>query len=82
MKYFLVIYDRAQGHLESIEEFEDFSVAAKRRLATELMHRRDSNIEIVVLGADSRSDIEKTHSRYFKSENELALQLLRRVQLA
>ena len=28
--------------------------------------------EVVVLGADSRSDLEKTHARYFKNLRELA----------
>jgi hypothetical protein len=36
------------------------------------MHQADEQIEVVVLGADTRADLIATHARYFKTVAQLA----------
>lgn len=46
------------------------------KFAAEAAHRQDGeNIEVVVLAAESRDDLMRTHSRYFLSLHELASQV-------
>lgn len=72
MKYFLVVYNRLRGGIVGeIEEFADQTKALHARFATEVEHGHDPNIEVVVLGARTREDLESTHARYFKSVTEL-----------
>jgi hypothetical protein len=69
--YFLVVYDRTRGVIDQINEFNDHAAALQERFAAEARLRHDPNIEVVVLGAQSRADLEKTHARYFKTVTEL-----------
>jgi hypothetical protein len=72
MSYFLVVYDRLHGTIVGeIEEFADQRDALRERFATEAKFKHDPNIEVVVLGARSRADLESTHARYFKTVTEL-----------
>jgi hypothetical protein len=72
-KFFLIVYDRQKGQ---ILEMTDFSAAEGKRalevrFAREKAERNSPEVEVVVLGARSREDLMKTHSRYFKSVREL-----------
>jgi hypothetical protein len=68
--HFLLVYDKPAGALLRIEQFEDLGAALIERFAEEA-RRRSSDIEVVVLSARSRAELERTHSRYFLSVDEL-----------
>jgi hypothetical protein len=73
MSYYLVVYDRSTGAVE-VEEFTDQErdLALHQRFAHEREQRNRPEIEIVVLSAESREALERTHARYFKTVPELA----------
>jgi hypothetical protein len=73
MGYYLVVYDRSTGAVE-VEEFTDQQqdLALHRRFEYEREQRNRSEVEVVVLGAESREALERTHARYFKTVQELA----------
>ncbi|MBL7256071.1 hypothetical protein [Paractinoplanes lichenicola] len=71
MKHYLLIFDRLHGELLEEREFLDGDEALEARFAAE-REGRPSHVEIVVLSADSREDIRRTHSRYFMSLGEIA----------
>jgi hypothetical protein len=73
MSYYLVVYDRSTGAVE-VEEFGDQErdLALHRRFAHEREQRNRPEMEVVVLGAESREALERTHARYFKTVQELA----------
>ena len=73
MKYFLLVYDRREGRLLSDEEFAEDSRedALARRFRLERDYRSDDNIEVVLLGSESREVVERTHARYFKDISQL-----------
>lgn len=71
MNYFLVVYDRATGELQ----LRDFGVAREDALKARFEVEQSGigrDTEVVVLSANSREDLERTHSRYFHSVSELA----------
>jgi hypothetical protein len=71
MNYFLVIYDRATGEFE----LRDFGAQREEALRARFQAEQSgisAETEVVVLSALSRSDLEKTHSRYFHSVAEMA----------
>jgi hypothetical protein len=73
MRYFLVVYNRITGAVD----VKDFAAsqrgqALEERFARELKERHQTEIEVVVLGAESRAALERTHARYFHSVEELA----------
>jgi hypothetical protein len=72
MRYFLVVYNRITGAVD----VKDFAAsqreqALEERFAREVKERRQPEIEVVVLGAESRAALERTHARYFHSVEEL-----------
>lgn len=69
MRYFLLVYDRSKGVLLSEEEFESEDRALDERFEVE--KRIPDDVEVVVLGAESREALRKTHSRYFTSLRDL-----------
>jgi len=73
MSYYLVIYDRSTGDVK-VEEFaeQQQDLALHQRFVHERQHRNHPDIEVVVLGAESRGALERTHARYFKTVQELA----------
>lgn len=72
MIYFLLVFDRRKGHLTAEPtEFENSAAALRARFEVE-GKQHDPDIEVVVLGAASRKDLEKTHSRYFGTVTEFA----------
>jgi hypothetical protein len=68
VRNFLVIFNRRTG-ASSVSEFPVGCgrEAIRQRFAVEREHRDDPDIEVVVLGSDSRDELERTHSRYFRS---------------
>lgn len=81
--YFLLVYARTEGRLLREEPFDDHREALVARFEEERAHRGDDNIEVVVLGADSREAMRNTHARYFHNIGEMAssgLTLLREQQ--
>lgn len=74
MNFFLVIYDRNSHRLVSMGEFgEDYDAAARSRAEAELrgVAAGNTNMEIVLLGAESLDVLNRTHSRYFIEGREL-----------
>ncbi|MGI8808217.1 MAG: hypothetical protein ACR2KK_10315 [Acidimicrobiales bacterium] len=74
MRHFLLIYDHKAQKLRTNTEFSDkeCDAATDAYQAAEREHRDDSNIEIVLIGADSLSTVERTHGHYFDSQDRLA----------
>ena len=71
---FLIEYDRASGTLSQIQSFSnaDFTQANSVRLELELARLASgSDREIVILEADSESQLRRTHRRYFESMESL-----------
>lgn len=76
MHYTLLVYDRSAAELLEERVFECKSDALAARFDAEARHRDGGvNIEVVVLAAESRADLMRTHSRYFFSLRELASQV-------
>jgi hypothetical protein len=73
VKYFVVVYNQASGDV-NVEEFGEDSgrSALERRFELEAQNRERVEVEVVLLGADSRADLSRTHARYFKNIQELA----------
>ena len=73
MTYFLLVYDQKAGRVLEEEEFKetDRAAALRARFAREAVYSNDPNVEIVVLAAESREALARTHARYFKSPREL-----------
>ncbi|MFL6128612.1 MAG: hypothetical protein ACJ73E_06060 [Mycobacteriales bacterium] len=74
---FLLTYDRHRGSILREVEFADDELkrAVSQRLAEEIAHKADPNIEVVLLEADSRQTLLITHARYFKTVAEIARSL-------
>jgi hypothetical protein len=72
MRNFLVVYNRRTG-VNRVHEFPEGCgrEAIRQRFALEREHRGDPDVEVVVLGGDSREELAKTHSRYFRSAREI-----------
>ena len=68
MKVFLLIYDRRNRRLRSIEDFgTDRAAAAAARLSAELKDFAEhSDLEIVTLEAESEEVLHRTHGTYFQ----------------
>ncbi|MCA1704177.1 MAG: hypothetical protein LC808_13295 [Actinobacteria bacterium] len=75
MAHFLLVYDLAAGTLLHEERYQSRVEALRARFVAEAEHRSrtdDVEVEVVVLSADSREDLLRTHARYFRSLAELA----------
>jgi hypothetical protein len=71
-QHYLLIYDRRQGKVIRSIEFSRADAALTARFDAEREFSGQPEIEVVVLGADSRQELTRTHSRYFKDVYELA----------
>jgi hypothetical protein len=67
MTHFLLTYHPDEGDLH-IEEFEDGARARRAFVKLERQHLDDEHVEVVLLGARSRAELEKTHGRYFRAQ--------------
>jgi hypothetical protein len=73
VNYFLLVYDRAAGKLREERQFDQRAEALQARFAVEKLHRAEGeDLEVVVVGAQSRDDLLRTHARYFLTLDELA----------
>ncbi len=66
---FLIEYDRLQGSIVQLQEFDDDSrvVAEDARLKLELdLNRQGIDHEVVLLDAPNEEALRHTHSRYFE----------------
>ena len=72
MTEFLLTYRRSRGELIECLEFAQRSDATRARTAREREFIADPDVEVVVLTAASREQIMRTHSRYFRTVQELA----------
>lgn len=72
MKHFLVVFDRARGEVLREEEFLDRASALKARFTIERAEGVSANVEVVILGAESRQALRRTHARYFQTAGQLA----------
>jgi len=65
---FLLVYRRSTGELVDCEDAgPDRAIAADRRSERERAENGDPDVEVVLLGAQSRDSVMRTHSRCFKS---------------
>jgi hypothetical protein len=73
MRYFLLVYDRDRGQIIEEAEFDESerAVALRARFDREVRYHLEPQVEVVVLGAQSRESLVSTHGRYFKDANEL-----------
>jgi len=72
MENFLVVYNRRTG-ASHVRKFPAGRArdAIRERFNQERLHRHDPDIEVVVLSSSSREELLKTHSRYFRSAEEM-----------
>lgn len=71
MTYTLLVYDRGRGQLVHDESFHSRADALQARFRVE-HERLEEPMEVVVLASTSREDLMRTHSRYFRSLDDLA----------
>lgn len=66
INHFLVVYDISNG-LAHVEAFgRDYDAALIAYADAEELHRRNDDVEVVLLGSDSIETLERTHSSYFE----------------
>jgi len=66
---FLIEYNRSKGRIVNIRDFDDSQrrEAEDSRLEIELdLNRKGVDHEVVLLEAESRNALDRTHGRYFK----------------
>jgi hypothetical protein len=71
---FLIHYDRRAGTIKAFQAFVDTDRddAEAARLAIELSESGGTDREVVLLEAQSETELRKTHRRYFATATELA----------
>lgn len=82
MNHYLLVYNRRTGDIIDHAEFSGRGGALAARFDAERRHRGNGDIEVVVLGASSWAVLATTHSRYFRSIQDLAGDALRRLMPA
>ncbi len=63
--HFLLVYDLRLQRLVSTKRFSDPAEATAAYAECEAQHRGNSDVEIVLVGADSLETIKQTHGHYF-----------------
>ena len=73
MSYFLLVYERSLGEVLEQREYPLIERERAWREREQLVATwiGDPNIEVVLLNARSRDDLLKTHSRYFKTVEQI-----------
>lgn len=73
MNYYLLIYDRRKGEIIEHREYPEQrrNDAFGDRLKEMIARRGQADVEVVLFSADSFADLVKTHSRYFKTPEEI-----------
>lgn len=72
MSHFLLVYRRSTGELVTRELGLDAGAALEERFASELAHKDDPDVEVVLLSAPDLEALRRTHSRYFRTITQLA----------
>ena len=74
MRYFLLVYDKRREELIQNLEYtlEQRSEALRERRKLQRTYFDVPDVEVVLLGAERYEDLQKTHSRYFKTRVQLA----------
>ena len=72
MWHYLLIYDRRRGKIVRHRGYREADAALQARFDAEREFIGNSDIEVVVLGAESWEGLPETHGRYFKGVPELA----------
>jgi hypothetical protein len=80
--HYLVVYDRRKGKILRHASYLDSSRALSARFDAEREFRGQSDIEVVVLSAESWESLTHTHARYFKAPYQLAEAALNRLGAA
>jgi hypothetical protein len=81
---FLLEYDRQAGQLLRLDEFaaSDRSEALSARLELEIdLFKRGIVREVVLLEAESKAALTKTHNRYFRNVDDLAKSVAATIKL-
>ncbi len=70
---FLIAYRRSEGRILEREDFADADIdrAWALRDAWNAKYLGDSDVEVVLLGARSEATLLATHSRYFRTVQEI-----------
>lgn len=68
LQHFLLVYDLVARKLVRQDEFSDGDEAAVAYGALEREYKGRSDLEIVLVGADSIETIKRTHAHYFDAE--------------
>lgn len=71
MASFLIVYDRGRGALLRLDKIADQQTALKQRFTLERKYEGNSDIEVVVLVAESEQALRETHARYFTTFGDL-----------
>jgi hypothetical protein len=71
MTHYLMVFDRPRGEILELRPFSDRKDAVRARFEEERRRAGQLEVEIVVLSAESREALERTHSRYFKDLGQL-----------
>jgi hypothetical protein len=69
IKHFLVIYDTAAGRAEVQQFGTDYDKALRAYDEAEQGARGRSDVDVVLLSADSLNTIKRTHSSYFQTKS-------------
>lgn len=72
---FLIHYDRSSGETKELLEFTDHPSASKAKLSMEIsLIGQKNGHEVVLLEAENKDDLMKTHSRYFSNLKDIRIQ--------
>ena len=66
--HFLLVYDLRRQRLLSRKEFDDATAASQAYAELERQHWENTDLEIVLVGADSLATIKATHGNYFNGK--------------
>lgn len=72
MSRYVVQYDRDAGLLLELTVFSDDQSDAATAFLRDAETTKPDHVEVVMLHADSKDTLRKTHGRYFKTLKELA----------
>lgn len=72
---FLIHYDRSAGETRELLEFTEHIAASKAKLSMEIsLIGQKNGHEVVLLEAENKADLMKTHSRYFSNLRDIKIQ--------
>jgi hypothetical protein len=83
MTHFLIVYRRTSGSVLEMRQYDEpaRTAAMQARSEKELTYRSDGDVEVVLLTAESREALERTHSRYFRTGKQLLFDQLKEALL-